>query len=456
MTLRYLFWSLICSILLCTSSCIYKNPQITQTLDNAHWHAMERPPSPSPPQSPPEGYKFDKKLYLVIQSNPSNVKVYTTRIIEEGKMVVDKEIGVTPIEIEFNFCEWNNILWFKDPDILGGTVWSPAEEIYQTHKELYNNITNERIYQQKKILGSPYYYPLQTWWGGILIGRTPDEVERAFSSIPTWDEYLETININLPIKRDITFYFDSNEVYGTWATTYFQLFYKTTEGEKPEVRYKIDSGILYDGHKIKPAGFPINLVQHGRVFAKKLGEAINQEDYYGAEELRLSRIRELEDRLEENKKWDKLSDNRTSTGLVQVELMNSELDRLRHLVGLLDPQLMALRKQLLAKLHDGDVNAAFGLAEAVSAMEKRYFSEPPPRQIIVQVPNQASAQPTIVTQDQGKQELIIQQKPYYGVQNIVQALGAMRSDKINPETFQKSLGTAQLLDIMGIAETLNK
>jgi hypothetical protein len=140
--------------------------------------------------------------------------------------------------------------------------------------------------------------------------------------------------------------------------------------------------------------------------------------------------------------------------------MVSELEQLRHVVGLLDPQLMALRKQLLAKLHEGNIEAGLALAQAVAAMEKKYFPEPPPQPVIVQAPTQTSVQSTSesqVPQSQSKQEIVIQQRPYYGVQNIVEAVGAMRGSKLQPEAYQKALGGAQLLDILGFgAALLNK
>ena len=49
-----------------------------------------------------------------------------------------------------------------------------------------------------------------------------------------------------------------------------------------------------------------------------------------------------------------------------------------------------------------------------------------------------------------------QEKPYYGAANIVQALGAMRGNKLDPEAYQKALGGAHLLDIFGFASALNK
>ncbi|MFZ2147251.1 MAG: hypothetical protein WAV28_08530 [Sedimentisphaerales bacterium] len=61
-----------------------------------------------------------------------------------------------------------------------------------------------------------------------------------------------------------------------------------------------------------------------------------------------------------------------------------------------------------------------------------------------------------VAQSQGKQEIVVQQKPYYGVTNIIQALGAIRGNKLDPEAYQRAFGTAQLLDIMGGGEFLNK
>ena len=208
---------------------------------------------------------------------------------------------------------------------------------------------------------------------------------------------------------------------------------------------------------MKPYGFPVKLLRHGRVFAQKIAKAIDQGDYYGAEELRLYRINQLEHQLKQNKEF--FSDESVPesalliTNAVHEQLIKSELDRLKHMVGLLDPQLMGLRKQLLAKLQEGDIDAAFALAKAVEAMEKRYFPPEPPKAVVVQAPSQTYAQQP---QRQGKQEIVVQQKPYYGVTNIVQALGAIRGSKLDPEAYQRAFGAAQLLDIIGGGEFLNK
>jgi len=211
---------------------------------------------------------------------------------------------------------------------------------------------------------------------------------------------------------------------------------------------------LTNGYRIRPLGFPVRLIKHGRVFSRGFAQVVNSDDYYGAEELRLRRIDELESLLKQSPEH-----GRPFVDKVLGNLMASEIDQLKHTVGLLDPQLMAMRKQLVAKLQAGDIETAFALAQAVSSMERRYFPEPPPQQIIVQAPNQESVQSTIqsqVVQGQVKQEIVIQQKPYYGAQNIVEALGAMRGSKLNPEAYQKALGGAQLLDIMGFGSMINK
>lgn len=249
---------------------------------------------------------------------------------------------------------------------------------------------------------------------------------------------------------------------------FYGIYILTQISGTPDGRYlntSLGNQLLTDGYRIQPFGFPIKLVKHGRVFSREFAQIVNSDDYYGAEESRLRRIEELEFLLKQTREVVNASKSQIIYGKAaivdwaQFQLMESEIDQLKHTVGLLNPQLMAMRKQLVAKLQAGDIDTAFALAQAVASMEKNYFPEPPPQQIIVQAPSQTSGQSiseTQLAQSQGKQEIVIQQKPYYGAQNIVEAIGAMRGNKLNPEAYQKSLGAAQLLDIMGAGGFLNK
>jgi hypothetical protein len=352
-----------------------------------------------PPQSPPEDYNDVKTLNLVLETEPAGAEIYATD--SEGRKT---RLGTSPMDLKLSFCEYEGLVWLKAPHGSDDTKWRESR-LFAPQYHLY--IGGQDFY-------SIYFY---TYFH---------------------DKYLNTSS---PSSRDVP---------------------------------------LTDGKRIQPFGFPVKLVKHGRVFSREFTKVVNSDDYYGAEELRLRRIDELESIIKQTREAKERNrqeiynwiGNRSdmvlvayltsyySSGKVIIDevtskLMESEIDQLKHTVGLLDPQLMAMRKQLVEKLQAGDIETAFALAQGVSAMERRYFPEPPPQQIIVQAP----AQPTIqsqVAQDQGKQEIVIQQKPYYGAQNIVEALGAMRGSKLNPEAYQKALGGAQLLDIMGFGSMINK
>jgi hypothetical protein len=182
----------------------------------------------------------------------------------------------------------------------------------------------------------------------------------------------------------------------------------------------------------------------------KMAEVIDREDYFGAEELRLKRIEDLNALIA---RQDNSEDPMTTgiVGDVHLRLAKSEIDRMQHIVGLLDPALMTMRKQLVMKLQQGDVSAAYNLARAVAAMESKYL--PQPRPLIL--PESPSSQSSMV-QEQNSQEVVVQQKPYYGVSDLVEAIGAMRGSKLNPEAYRKAWGSAKLLDILGFVSTMNK
>lgn len=334
------------------------------------------------PQPPPEDYNDVKTLNIVLLTDPGGAEIYADWKDQKTRL------GTSPMDLKISFCEYDGVVWFKDPPGWSGPKW------FRTG----NNILS--VYPL--YIGGQDFYGMYIW---TEISGTAD------------GKYLSTNSGNVP---------------------------------------------LTDGYRIQPFGFPVKLVKHGRVLSREFAQVVNSDDYYGAEELRLRRIDELDFLLKQSSEVANSSQlvyGKTFVDKVQGQLMVSEIDQLKHTVGLLDPQLMAMRKQLVAKLQAGDMETAFALAQAVSTMERRYFPEPPPQQIIVQAPNQDFAQPTIqsqVAQGQGKQEIIIQQKPYYGAQNIVEAIGAMRGSKLDPEAYQKALGGAQLLDIMGFGSMINK
>lgn len=374
------FWcfaSILAIVLLFWAGCVQYNPYQSSYQNNT-----QRPYNIlHTPQPPPEDYNDVKILNLVLLTDPAGAEIYAA---EEGK---NTRLGTSPMDLKISFCEYDGVVWFKDPPGWSGPKWFRTGKSELSYYPLY--------------IGGQDFYGMYIM---SLIHGTPD------------GRFLSTANGNVP---------------------------------------------LADGYRIQPLGFPVKLVKHGRVFSRQFAEVVNSDDYYGAEELRLRRIDELESLLKETREVANgaLSLGKTVVDNVQGKLLESEIDQLKHTVGLLDPQLMAMRKQLLAKLQAGDMEAAFAIAQAVSAMERRYFPEPPPQQIIVQAPSQDYAQANIqsqVAQGQGKQEIVIQQKPYYGAQNIVEALGAMRGSKLAPEAYQKALGGAQLLDIMGFGSMINK
>ncbi len=48
------------------------------------------------------------------------------------------------------------------------------------------------------------------------------------------------------------------------------------------------------------------------------------------------------------------------------------------------------------------------------------------------------------------------QLPYYGATHIVEALSAIRGNKVNPAAVRRAMGGAKLLDIMGFSDFLNE
>lgn len=382
----------------CTDSTSYSHEKIPSSPQQASSVSIVRP------EPPPEGHYFDKTLYVEIETDPRGASVSGVERIGYGRHYRQgKRLGVTPLAIPIRFCEWGGQFWVKPP-----YVYTDDPTVRPTTFRGEPGIFNLWLY-----IEAADFYPV------IYI------VQLKF--VNQLGNTLDAVSVNIPLK-DI------------------------------------------DGYHLKAdvLGSKLILVPHGRVFVSNFSEAIERGDYYGAEELRLSRIRDLREALDPDHMknlWGvSVSELRTQRGWeiteVYESLMVSELEQLRHVVGLLDPQLMALRKQLLAKLHEGNIEAGLALAQAVAAMEKKYFPEPPPQPVIVQAPTQTSVQSTSesqVPQSQSKQEIVIQQRPYYGVQNIVEAVGAMRGSKLQPEAYQKALGGAQLLDILGFgAALLNK
>ena len=253
----------------------------------------------------------------------------------------------------------------------------------------------------------------------------------------------------------VRFYVKKEGYYGVWVNTH--LYFADDTGKFLNVGK--GDGILTDGYRITLYKCPVKLVQHGREFAKEFAKAIEQRDYYGAEELRLDRIRTLKGRLQEEKDFWKNWNGGNSIGSDDTEkqLMASELDRLEHTVGLLDPILMGFRKQLIQNLNEGNIEAALGLAQAVAAMEKKYFPEP--KSVVVQsqqIPPGLTPAKLISPEPQAPERIVVQQKPYYGATHLVEALAAMRGSKVSPEAYKKALGGAQLLDILGFSNMLNR
>lgn len=401
--LKITVWPVICLLAIYFEGCDnYSYTSYNQANDR---------PLPSCPNPPPKGHIFEHTLYLIIETEPACADVYDTEIGDNGEWHQGQKLGKTPLEIPIKFCQWDGAFWFKTPEIIGGrisgSVWCEAE----------GWISGNTRYERKEIKNSDFPFYL---------------------CVDCNDHYRLYVHTGFETCSDGQGLFDN---------------------DKDLALYECIPLVDANEYRLKPIGLrkPVKLVKNGRISAQEISSTINKDDYYKAEELRLNRIAELERRLEQNKEISKLG--AATTDKVQSELIRSEVDSLKHLVGLLDPQLMALREVLLAKLHEGNVEAALALAQAVAAMEKRYFPETPPQQIIVQAPSQDSAQPNIqsqVAQGQGKQEIVIQQKPYYGAQNIVEALGAMRGSKLDPEAYQKALGGAQLLDIIGFGSMINK
>jgi len=384
MRVFWFFANILSIVLLFSAGCVEYNPYQSSYQNNIQdTPQLHQKNILHTPQPPPEDYNDVKILNLVLLTDPAGAEIYANG---EGKKT---RLGTTPMDLKINFCEYDGVVWFKDPPGWSGPKW------FRTGQNILS------VY--------PLYIGGQDFYGMYFLTHIAGTVDGT---------NLSTTNGNVP---------------------------------------------LTDGYRIRPFGFPVKLVKHGRVFSREFAHVVNSDDYYGAEELRLRRIDELEFLLKESSEVaadnSQLVYGKAAVDKVQGKLMESEIDQLKHTVGLLDPQLMAMRKQLLAKLQAGDMETAFAIAQGVLAMERRYFPEPPPQQIIVQAPNQDSAQPTIqsqVAQGQGKQEIVIQQKPYYGAQNIVEALGAMRGSKLKPEAYQKALGGAQLLDIMGFGSMVNK
>jgi hypothetical protein len=351
----------------------------------------------------PYGYLFDQIFYVTIESYPSGAEVYLTDEYQK----LNQRVGITPFDLPIEFCKWDGVFWFKEPIFSVGQIW---------------NI-------------------------GATETRIRDTSGKWFRSLVRCNEAEHHV-LHLLIR--------GKDYYDIYVS--FPLDIRLDRDDRRLLVIDGYEGYLLDGTSIIPYDFPVKLVQHGRVFSSKMSEEIERGDYYSAEEMRLTRISELENSLEENRKFAK--DGITTTSQIHEQLMKSELDRLKHMVGLLDPHLMGIRKQLLAKLKEGDVDAALALAKSVEAMEKKYFPPEPPKTIVVQAPRREYVEPSRETQSDkagGKQEIMVQQKPYYGVTNIVQALGAIRGSKLDPEDYQRALGHAQLLDILGFgSELLNK
>lgn len=341
--------------------------------------------TPHIPQPPPEDYKNIQTLDLVLKTEPPDAEIYA----EDKKT----KLGSSPMDLKINFCEYDGVVWFKNPSGFSDTEW------FRMPKDLHNS----------GYISYGLYVGGQNFYRFYIITGIPGTLDGKY--------------INISQNRQIP---------------------------------------LTDGLRIQPIGFPLKLVKHGRIFNREFAQAINSDDYYGAEELRLRRIDELETILEQSSVYinkSLLVGGEAVVDKVEGKLIKSEIEQLKHTVGLLEPQLMSMRKQLVVKLQSGDIESAYTLAQAVAVMEKRYFPEPQPQQIIMQAPNQVSTQPSNQFQEthsQAKQEIVIQQKPYYGAQNIVEAIGAMQGNKLDPEAYKKALGGAKLLDIMGFADEFNK
>lgn len=413
---------------------------------------------------PADWSAFDQTLTLVIDSDPSGADVYSAEQTDTGGLTTKEKVGTTPLEVRIEFCELNQIPWFRDPAILDGRLSEYRAKGAPLHGFFWP--TDMTFSAPPK---SPYWSPIVEQ--GVCIKSRRGDSSGSYST-PYMHEVkvanelyvagneLKRTSTNESSEYDFKLYIDHRDCYGVFVSTGFR-FDKT--GTRL-IGSRGASSILLNGSQVRPYGFPVKLLKHGRVLANDMAKAIDQGDYYGAEELRLGRINDLERQLGENKEF--FSDKSvpesglTATNAVQGQLINSELDRLKHTVGLLDPQLMGLRKQLLVKLKEGNVDAAFALAQAVEAMEKRYFPLEPPPTIVVRESireGTGSSGEVQAVQTGGRQEIVVQQKPYYGVTNIVQALGAMRGSKLDPEGYQRAFGTAQLMDIMGVgASLLNK
>jgi hypothetical protein len=249
-------------------------------------------------------------------------------------------------------------------------------------------------------------------------------------------------------RHRIRFFLVKDGHYGLYVNTYLKY------ADLPARRILLGAGSEPATEEVHLAlyGCPIELTEHGRQFSERFASAIDRNDYFLAEELRLDRMRALQDRIQGGSaSWGAfVMGYGEFLGNTTQKLVASELEHLTHTVGLLDPQLMAFRRQLVTTLADGDTEAALALAVAVATMEERYLPEPQPAVLA-----QSAEQPQW-RQRQDPVALTVQRKPYYGATNIVQALSAMRGSKVSPDVYQKALGGAQMLDILGFASMLNR
>jgi hypothetical protein len=263
-------------------------------------------------------------------------------------------------------------------------------EIYDVNVE--EEVPNIRLSRGGKIGETPLQIPLKFW---------EDEEDVWLEGLAGGLERPWRLSIE-GRKHRLRYYVEKEGYYPALVNTYVSI---TDINDKIFTAEEALELFLY-GYRTTVFNCPVELIENSSEFARRFDEAIEEGDYNYAEELRLERIQILRARIEENDEflnnWSS-GHGKTNSDSSKV-LIASELELLEHTVGLLDEELMTLRKRLVRDLNGGRYRTAFMLARVIVSMEKEYFPTGEP--VVVQLPYLKSAD----------------QKPNYGARNIIQTL----------------------------------
>jgi hypothetical protein len=184
----------------------------------------------------------------------------------------------------------------------------------------------------------------------------------------------------------------------------------------------------------------VQLMDSSGRFARIFANAVEENKFSYAEDLRLQRIETLTKRIQANNQflnnWP-LEDGQTNDDAAK-SLISLELDMLEHTVGLADPQLMEFRKRLVGSLQQGDLESAYVLAKLVVFREEKYLPDDKP--FVLNLPYTKP----------------LTERSSYGAQHIADSLYYIRMSELTKQKYQYAFEDIKLIDVIGFETVKNK